>query len=590
MIKKELKGLYVLDKKNKAILLNPKDLGKKTIVLERIDEEVLENSIIIFRQLLDLEEYIKFPLTTGFAKINKNTELFDLSFNMVLEYEKNNKKVSEFALFKLLSALISNEKNNYISILGSITNYIKKQEKKIDDILIKYYKNMILTMLEDISDIISNYNNVYNYNNFQENISNTFSNKLPKKIENFDFIPLMEFTVNQMEHIISDGYYYSRAAAFQTLFNNTIFFDFDKNYKLLEKAYGSSYNKNRTFLSAHNVEFIYFDILNNEQLLKYEKMLKEHKGISHTPQQPISLLLQLLKRGFDRNIVAGNLEHFKFKNFIKTFPAWPRQYESEMISIVSQISKSNRISSYYPYNDTTVDTLLEIYHSFFKIGENSEFINKVFNEFSEKIVKEFPELSIDYIRSYFIMTKNRRTSFNYDSVLFSGDETLLNYSNLNDREGKFALMCHIIFRMDSSRREMITNEVIEEIIDKGVSSFIGSSDSYSLRNRMARILASLIHEKEMVKEYNSNEHIYEKPRDQDIKFLVQKFAESKLRSSFFAKIFNMPVEIDSNYWKISKNMQKDMFFYRPYSEFVNIIGDIDYCEELSSVILLLALT
>ena len=574
------RGLYILNDKDEIILLNPASFKKDLSDILGSYSTNLASTIIM--DTLKTSEYIKFPLGNNKYKvISKDTDLISLCMDLRKNSDSNNYNENyndnvRVTLINTIMKVIEKNSDRYLFVLERIIETVNAEtgNKRFNTITI--FRKLIKDILTYVNNSLETFNRIEEFNILEKSIK--IKNECIYREYNFENI--LDFVLNPENYnILKDGYYYD--IKIQHILDKQVFENYSKNKKWLQRA-----------LALDNTSSYSLNSIKYANLLKIKSPLdfRDFMQLRHSKNYGTSIMgvLHGLKLGIDIEYLitsTPNVDMNRIKDFFSFLSAWPKDYENEILELISKIAVKNNY-----FFDEILVSIPRIKSMFFSVSENLEFMNKFFELVKDNFKNFLDEkkYSFDYIKAYFNMTKERNLKFAYDHVLFSNDNDMLLYSKIGERESDFAMMCHVLFRMDPERRKIISDETVEEIIRIGVNSFIGPTETYSLRNRMARTMASLIHEKDT--EDDTSLKSFEKPRDKDIRYLIEQFSNSKLRSSFFVKIFNMPQELDSNYYMVKRRMGKDQFFRRAYSEFTNLIDDIDYSEDLDSVILLLALS
>jgi hypothetical protein len=546
--------LHVLTKDKEIILLDP---------LSKDDDA---SRVSRFLQLIKTEEYFEFPIHENSAKymrIDKNTNFFEL-YESLLSQKRSDFQDS----LLLIITLILTHHNDYFDI--SYNEAIKNIRES--------YKNSNGTeVAEKYSDIIKYIASIISRKIKENDFTNqvdTGDKKIRKNDINYKMEDLSILASFLMDYKNSLGYgYWNKPVDFQSLISYVIFNDYKNSQDILIKAFTRRVSEYKIYEAPAN----YILSLEDSDLREFAILHKKYKAeinslvILEVLRRKIFTYDELEEKTGSRHSLRGIYSYFSDNKSIN-----PLDYKDELLEIAFKDS-GNRSWD----NDPKYKIELATRNLF---GISRELLGEYYIKYEAEIKEVYKEYNLPFeiivLNNYF-----ENTNPSYDEILFYNDINMMRNGKVGSREWNFALMINTIFRMDKVSRKYVSDEIVQDIITKGVEAFIGSSDTYSLRNRMARTMASFIHEKN-----TDRNKKYDIPREKDIRYLIETFSNSKLRATFFAKIFNMPQQLESNYYEIRNNMEKDSFFRRSYAEFVNMIDDIDYSEELDSVILLLALS
>jgi hypothetical protein len=562
------KMLHVKNQNKEIILLDPnRELNNSSNLVTAIEN--------LFT-LLETEEYLEFPISTEpikYMKISKKTKFFNL-YQKLSNIEVKN--IFQDKLFYMIPYIICRNNEYLKEAFTKLTKLIVKTQKEENKSNFSHaYKKLIKKIAMSISFKINENDTIKNINIFR-------NYPFKENNEKFNIEELRIFGVFLINFKKVINYtYFDDDIGFQTILNYFIFNDYKNpdTQKILEELL----SKMSREYNVGGIPIHYIKNMTNDNLLHFVNKLKELKK-----EVGCFLQLELLNRKIlsyeELTSLLGKTKSLR-----------------EMVMYITS-NKHDIIDPLY-YKDVLFELAYKNPNSTFFIGtENAEEDFKEgirwLNYISKDFLREYTEMYSDEIKNIYkkydlsleMINLNNYFKINapaYGNILFYNDVQLMQQNTrIKSRKWNFILMMNALFRMDTETRKLVSSSTMKEIINNGVKSFIGSTDTYSLRNRMARIMASFIHEK-------NNENIDEKylpPKKEDIRYLIETFSNSKLRSSFFAKIFNMPQKLEANYYEINENMENSIFFKRTYSEFVNMISDIDYSTELDSVILLLSLS
>jgi len=551
------KAFYILDDQDRIIILEPDIYEKDSIEASKFDisyhgENNNKHTAHIFFNSLKENEYIKIPVKNGFVKIN-------MKDNLIKKLLLNNK--------------FNNLEKNSFKILIRITSDPIIKEKIFQDIF------QLPDLLKDKNhSLISNLKNILKDNicNISYNLKNNAIIKekhyyLKKDIFKEDKYTIDNysekykmFIIKSIDFNIKNNGYYNRFKGIQYIIDAIVFSNFDK-YKalfinIIENSSSDEYDLTK-------VPLYQLAVLSDDELM----WLHTKSNKTYTIMSKVRL--EILKRNIrdEHYFNFSRSDMLTIDRMFNDFKAWPKDYEMAIIRILSKFNGMNEFMEDYKRimnftnNFDTSDTLNTDYFNY----NNSAILGFISDDKRDLY-------TFEYIHAYYTA---RVTEPNYSSV-FANDIIFLKYSDIGTREGDFSMLTSLLFRPKPS--DNYSDILVQAIIDKGVASLIGSSDSYAVRTRMVRAFACLVHEKERPAGFIATD-------DNHLKYFMETLSNSKLRGTLLAKMFNTPKMLDT---EISKRwrMKDNQFFGKSYSDFMLAIDDIEYREDLNDVVLLLALS
>ena len=336
-------------------------------------------------------------------------------------------------------------------------------------------------LLKDIPDIIKYIASIIS----REIKENDFADQVDigdKKIRKNDIDYKME-DLSILASFLMDykdilGYvYWSKPVDFQSLISYVIFNDYKNSQDILIKAFTRKVGEYKIYEAPIN----YILSLEDSDLREFAILHKKYKA-----EIDSLVILEMLRRKIftydeleEQTGSKLNLRRiYLYLNDNKSIN--PLDYKDELLEIAFKDSGNSSWDSDPKYKiESTTRSLL---------GISPELLGILYK--INKHIKYNLPFEIIILNNYF-----ENTNPSYDEILFYNDINMMRNGKVGSIKWDFALMINTIFRMDKVSRKYVSDEIIRGIITKGVEAFIGSSDTYSLRNRMARTMASFIHEK-----------------------------------------------------------------------------------------------
>jgi len=552
MLFNDTKSFYILDDEDNIILLKSstytKDTNKsKNLDMQWANSDTVELVATTFFNSLKNNKYIQIPNKGEYVKVSMNDNLietllygtFDPTFRdditKIFIYMKNPGYFDiQEKLFTDVFQFNGNKRKPLIDFMELFIKFFKHLSNDLKNKAYIKARNYFIgkPMFKEIKSDFTNYSDGYK-----------------------------EFILYTISEYISYSSYYGRYSELQHIIDEIVFNDFNKHkkiyFKIISKFSPPTY-------SINSIDFYNLTKLTDIELIELSEAYNT-----------VNIKLEILKRKIkiSGTLQLNNYQTDSIENMLFSFIEWPKAYETAIIEILSTFTCERTLMINYK----KISRLVERYET------SKSFAMDYFNYNKAEIINVTIDknthgtYSDKYIAAFYI---KQSTSLNYTNT-FENDEHRLKYAKAANRSGDFALMVSMIFRTTS--RDNFSDKIMKSIINKGVDSFIGSTDTYSLRTRLVRTFATLVHEKQRPRDCKSE--IDKKY----IRYFIEKLSDSKLRGSLLAKIFSMPKLLTYNY-NVINNTKSDKFFGYSYSDFMNIIEDIDYRDDLSSAILLLVLT
>lgn len=309
------------------------------------------------------------------------------------------------------------------------------------------------------------------------------------------------------------------------------------------------------------------------------------------------------------NIFSNNYSTFSIeeKNIfyfdVFTFEVFRRGMQYELLENGAKVGRieatiSRVLDHLIHYPEQLEKPFNDMFEFLFDQRKDGLFISGVFNavSFLEKI---FPEedffdrlvvpnidklndfdMSKDYMKLYYdIITKRKYVFYNKtESLLSNQDSRLIKVDSFRGSEfDSFSIMTKSLLGDNSENIDDFSQDLLKEIIKKGLEKFEGSLLKTSEKNRLYRILASFIHD--------DNLNI----SDKFIKTFFNEIGKLKLRKSVIYKIFGMPERLMGNSHAFHR-LKKDSFFGRGFTEILSLVSDLDFQDSIKEIILQLSLS